>query len=669
MSTDASHPTVPLDPVHVGWGRKRSGLQAVNEAGRKRMVFQLREDGFLRSVGRGDDALSIVSDDEGIYYDASVASRLEKLIARKRNANEFERARRIIRQWRALRLSKYNEAREYSDALPSHYVLVIDQTSGDLSIEYGQADEVSFDRMLKAALDENPDSTIIVKMHPDVYTRKKAGNFDVHALEQMERVLVVAENCHPVRLIEHANKVYTVTSQVGFEALIWGKPVRCFGMPFYAGWGLTADALPAPERRQNLIKHKAHKKSQNESDATLGGGVPRDDGSSKISLEQLVHASLVDYPRYIDPEHKERCEVEAVMEHIGLQHRMRSCFPAKLYAIGFSRWKKPLVQLFFQGSDTAFVKRANEVPSGATLLIWGSAEICGLPPECNILRIEDGFLRSSGLGADLIRPMSWVVDDCGIYYDATRPSRLERILQDSTFEEALLERAQSFRACIVKQGIGKYNMGASGWLRPPHAKHVILVPGQVENDASIRFGAPKGATNLGLLKAVREANPHSYIVYKPHPDVVAGLRRSGRGEDEVQNWCNEIVSTGDAVQMLDEVDEVHTQTSLTGFEALLRGVEVICHGNPFYAGWGLTTDLNPLARRTRKLTLDELVAGALILYPTYVSRVTDAYTTPERAVEELVEWRDAGPSMMPIWRRGLRGVLRWWTASGLRRNA
>ena len=50
-------------------------------------------------------------------------------------------------------------------------------------------------------------------------------------------------------LIEAAAALYTVTSQMGFEALLWGRPVRVFGLPFYAGWGLTRDALAAPSRR------------------------------------------------------------------------------------------------------------------------------------------------------------------------------------------------------------------------------------------------------------------------------------------------------------------------------------------------------------------------------------------------------------------------------------
>ena len=110
--------------------------------------------------------------------------------------------------------------------------------------------------------------------------------------------------------------------------------------------------------------------------------------------------------------------------------------------------------------------------------------------------------------------------------------------------------------------------------------------------------------------------------------------------------------------LLDTVDEVHVLTSLTGFEALLRGKRVVTYGQPFFAGWGLTQDMAPPTRRTRRLQLDELVAGVLIEYPTYVSRTTGRFTTPERALEELLAWRRTGVSGLPLWRKGLRWILR-----------
>ncbi len=110
--------------------------------------------------------------------------------------------------------------------------------------------------------------------------------------------------------------------------------------------------------------------------------------------------------------------------------------------------------------------------------------------------------------------------------------------------------------------------------------------------------------------------------------------------------------------LLDEVDEVHVMTSLTGFEALLRGKQVVTYGQPFYAGWGLTRDLCPPLRRTRKLTLAELVAGVLIEYPVYLSRASGRFTTPERALDELMMWRQEGSNRLPLWRRVWRMIVR-----------
>jgi capsular polysaccharide export protein len=709
----------------LAWGRKPSALRAEAFAQRYRLPVTWIEDGFLRSVGLGyqDPPLSLVVDDRGIYYDATVPSRLEAMVTRPVSADEGARARALVAAWCDGRVSKYNHAREFNGALPQRFVLVVDQTFGDAAIRFGLAQESNFARMLEAALDAHPQCTVLLKVHPDVVAGRKRGHFDRLTPGQASRVVIVGADAHPPSLLQHADAVYVVTSQMGFEGLLWRKPVHTFGMPFYAGWGLTQDALPAPERRK------------------------------PAALENLVHAALVEYPRYIDPETGKRCEVERVMEHLALQRRMRERFPATMYALKFSLWKKPIVRAFFQGSELRFVRDAAQVPDGATLAVWGvkkfdqsetgnsgagavdplleqgrvarsegvvestppphplrghpssieegnaavtASEACfdtrsalsntngysaekvfghasqSNPPfalsrspgeriegpgRISVVRMEDGFLRSVGLGADLVRPLSWVLDRRGMYYDATCPSDLEHLLQTAHFDDALTGRARRLRERIVEHGLTKYNVGAARWRRPEHANRVILVPGQVETDASIRYGAPATRTNMGLLRAVRDANPNALVIYKQHPDVHSGLRVAGEGEHNAARWCDEVVVDIDMGSLLPVVDEVHVLTSLTGFEALLRGKRVATYGQPFYAGWGLTQDIVPPLRRTRRLTLDELVAGTLIEYPTYVSRTTARFTTPERALDELLAWRASAGTRFPWWRKLLRRVL------------
>lgn len=619
----------PVDAV-LAWGRKPSAEAAQRFAQSRGLPTVQVEDGFLRSVLLGDQAppLSLVVDDLGVYYDAAAPSRLEQQIAAGCPAGEGERAAALAARWRGERLSKYNHARERRGPPGEGSVLVIDQTHGDVAIRCGLADERSFVRMLEAALDEHPGRPVLLKLHPDVVSGRKKGHFERLTAGQAQRVTLWAADAHPPSLLEQAEAVYTVTSQMGFEALLWGKALRCFGMPFYAGWGLSRDELPAPSRR-----HPA-------------------------SLHDLVHAALVQYPRYIDPETGSRCGVERLMEHLGLQRRLRERFPPQVHALSFSRWKKPIVRAYFGGSEVHFLRDAAKLPPGATVCVWGRREVpAAVAPE-QVVRLEDGFLRSVGLGAELVRPLSWVMDRKGLYYDASAPSELEHLLATTDFDPAMLERARALRERIAAQRITKYNVGAGSWSRPAGSRRVILVPGQVESDASIRFGATDIRTNLGLLRAVRAANPEAYVLYKPHPDVVARVRSAGEGEDEAPSCCDEVVTGVPIEDLFAKVDEVHVITSLAGFEALLRGLQVVVYGRPFYAGWGLTRDGQALPRRHRRLQLDELVAATLILYPTYVSQRTGCFTTPERVLDELQAGRLQGAARLPPWRRLWRALKR-----------
>ncbi len=328
-----------------------------------------------------------------------------------------------------------------------------------------------------------------------------------------------------------------------------------------------------------------------------------------------------------------------------------------LYVHAFPLWKHRFVRRCFAGRRVVFLREGAPLPRQGTLVLWGMAAVPpGLAPDVQVQRMEDGFLRSVGLGAELARPLSWVVDPHGMYYDATRPSGLERLLADTEFTPQLLARARALRERVVREGLSKYNVGSQSWHRPPGARHVVLVPGQVESDASLAWGAPGLRGNLELLRAVRRERPDSYVVYKPHPDILAGLRLRGAGEADALQACDEVVGDVPMPAMLAQVDEVQVLTSLAGFEALLRGLPVVCHGQPFYSGWGLTADRMPLARRRRRLQLDELVATTLLLYPLYLG--PRGPVTPEQALDELAAWkaRSAGPR--PWWWEGWRFLLR-----------
>ncbi|MEX8493231.1 MAG: capsular polysaccharide biosynthesis protein, partial [Sphaerotilus sp.] len=369
----------------LAWGHKPSARVAEQFAQRHGLPLLRAEDGFLRSIDLGHRCppLSIVLDDQGIYYDAAQPSRLESLIAAPLGAAQLDRGAHLRAAWVHARVSKYNHAHDgLPDALLRQAatdppVLVVDQTAGDASVTGAGASTTHFQWMLQAALDEHPDAPIWLKVHPDVIAGRKQGHFTDLTPGEAARVTVIAEAIHPPALLDVCRAVYVVSSQMGFEALLHGRAVRCFGLPFYAGWGLTADHLSAPARRR----------------------------AANPNVAALTHAALIAYPRYLDPETERLCEPERLLAHLFLQRRQRAACPSPVQVLGFSRWKRPIARAFLQGSaDIAFLRRERQLDPGTAVAVWGRRPA---PPQATgpVLRIEDGFLRSVGLGADLTRPV------------------------------------------------------------------------------------------------------------------------------------------------------------------------------------------------------------------------------------------------------------------------
>jgi capsular polysaccharide export protein len=256
----------------------------------------------------------------------------------------------------------------------------------------------------------------------------------------------------------------------------------------------------------------------------------------------------------------------------------------------------------------------------------------------NIYRIEDAFIRSIALGSGFAKPYSLSIDSRGIYFDPTRISDLEYILQNYKFTTDLLSRAEKVRKMVVEFKFSKYNHLEHVNLNINRGKYskIILVTGQVEDDMSIKYGA-FGLNNSDLLKIVKEKNQNAYIIYKPHPDVLSGNRK-GDVSKNILNRCADRVVTNISIDSAIEVsDEVHTLTSGAGFDALLRNKKVFTYGMPFYAGWGLTIDYIESKTRNRKISLDELVAATLILYPRYISPKTGKFCEVEQTLQELKE--------------------------------
>lgn len=255
------------------------------------------EDGFIRSIDiglSGEPTLSIIIDDKTAYYDATCTSRLQRLIESGPDLTYEQalRSRSAIKKVVKARVSKYNHAPDFSLKVgrPSRRkVLLVDQRFGDQSVISGLADESTFECMLQDVIIQYADHDIIIKQHPDAIKGGKSSYFSDDRLafaKGMENLFLLNFDVNPYALLDIVDEVFVVTSGMGFEALMAGKTVHCYGVPFYSGWGLTSDKIPTPDRKR------------------------------RRSLEDIFYYAYIESSRYFHPVRNCVVEVEELIDYI-----------------------------------------------------------------------------------------------------------------------------------------------------------------------------------------------------------------------------------------------------------------------------------------------------------------------------------------------------------------
>ena len=636
----ARHPNLPAFleaadvPVRVGWGMRPSGRAAMVAAEANNERLLLLEDAFVRSLqpGMGGAVYGLLADSCGMHY--HVAGKSDLLVAlesgkpvgwMRHELLPGDEPSALLERFRELGISKYNWFPGEYDAAPASYepgILLVDQTRGDASIKFGGLCMADFERMLRAALDEAAGQPVYLRGHPDHVMRAKYSCFPRKLLADA-RIRFLPPDLSPAQCFRFCRTVMVAGSLMGMEALIHGCKVVTFGWPFYAGWGLTED-----RGRPDMVRR-----------------------TRRLTMAELFEFAYLRYCHYFDPDTGEPCGLGRILDHIALQKDMFRKNRGRSLMVGFTPWARGIARSYFRspGGSLGAASGMQEIQdtdyaADANILLWGRKQEFPVDFHGRRARVEDGFIRSKGLGAAFNFPYSWVVDETGIYFDASGPSDLENLLNGG-FGEHELEEARRLITLLREKRLTKYNLAAKPVALDPalvRGRKVIMVPGQVEADASIQFGSPELKTNLALLQRVRTLEPDACIVFKAHPDLVAGARHGQVLPPGYAEACDLAVTEGNVLDWLDLCDEVHTMTSTVGFEALIRGKPVITYGLPFYAGWGLTTDRLVCDRRKRRLTLEELVCGALIRYPRYLNPASAEFTTALKVVELLASDAAAG---------------------------
>ena len=227
-------------------------------------------------------SLGFIIDDMGYYFDSRLESRFEKKLSEAKPLSEDDKSRVntlidfIVRN-NITKYNKYHNDKVFG--IPEGSVIIIDQKRNDASITLGQASNSNFDQMLEAAVYENPNKKIYIKRHPDNLFEKSKD-------EYKDKIEILPDDISIMQCLNSASKVYTVTSQVGFEALLRGKEVVTFGVPFYAGWGLTDDRNVIPRRNR------------------------------KLTIQQLFKTACIDMSVYINPDTSTITSFEETLDRI-----------------------------------------------------------------------------------------------------------------------------------------------------------------------------------------------------------------------------------------------------------------------------------------------------------------------------------------------------------------
>ena len=559
--------------------------------------------------------LSLVLDDEGIYYRAVTPSRLERLIAAAPGFDAVRRAEaeRALARVRGEKLTKYNVLGQPTATDGRRVrILLVDQVFGDQSIAGGLATAASFAAMVTAALAEASAADIAVKVHPDVLAGRASG----YLLDDARRhgLALIADAGNPFDLLARVDRVFTVSSQLGFEALVAGVPVRTFGVPFYAGWGLTEDT-PTESAAVSALARRAQ---------------PR-------SLQDVFAAAYVAYPRYADPVRREAIGIEQAIDRLLEWREGLASRRSPLMLVG-----SPLDQRLAEavaGGGGAAVTRSPSRPSAP---LDGMAFVWNGPagPAPGVGGARPGLLRDDRLGAAHGFDGSVHLDPAG---DPLADGGVLAALL-ATGEVGPVERARAGAVLSLLARTAFARIGLVAERRIAAASGDTAAPTVAVLLAAAGEGAVPVATTLpaeaDIVAAVRAERPDATIVVlreQPRPSA-----------DRYRVWRNTLLPPRRATvpprrtmpAMLGRIVAVHTDAATSALDALALGLPVVVHGRALYAGWGFTLDRDPPSR-PRQLSFEDFVALLAVRGTAWTDPVSGLPATAEE-VMRLFETEPVG---------------------------
>src|SRR5205814_1717063 len=167
------------------------------------------------------------------------------------------------------------------------------------------------------------------------------------------------------------------------------------------------------------------------------------------TVDEIFAGACLIATRYRDPFRNIATTFDEALAILADWRRLDEANRRIAVCVGMSFWKRRRIADFVRSSagDPVFRRTtssalaaalpAPEAPARA-IAGWASRLPAGIATAAAregvpLIRVEDGFIRSVGLGSDFLPPASLVFDSRGMYYDPRVRSDLEILLREAEF--------------------------------------------------------------------------------------------------------------------------------------------------------------------------------------------------------------------------------------------
>lgn len=383
-------------------------------------------------------------------------------------------------------------------------IVIIEQSrKTKLELRKVFAAEETFLQMVRDAKEQHPGAAFFLLQPPSVLSGKKKGYLKKFAQEN--GIQIISEQVSSFSILAQADEVYTVSAKIGIDAVLLGKTVHCYGMPYYAGWGLTKDKVICV--RRNI----------------------------KVKREELFAALCLFFTRYLHPITKEPSHFQAIVRLILLQRPPLFENKRFIACIHFDEKQKAFFSKMYKHADIHFMKEQQgiEAASNNRGMIYTAIEPTDqLKKDCGNIPLV--YVRPGSF--DRLYNQQKLVS---LSFEGGPYPPLEKILQIKSMTEHDLLRARLLRQFLLELSSFREHFDYEDVKEGQDVIVIIgnadLAPKKMPESVSLQHGISGNLDKKGrpyhsfalplsddgkLIEYIRRQRPDAYIIYcQQHRDT------------------------------------------------------------------------------------------------------------------------------------------------------